>query len=240
MNPLPNHAALPGAAASVEAPFALLLRSSLEALRARPGLRARLSNWPALRSDARQRWEHLCEARRFAQEYADDALSWLLPHVNSPAVQARDGFVHPEADPRGDPLGRLICGGWLRPGEEPLLGRALVEFVRKALDEPAGLWPACDALAAAPGGRGLNAALVSPILHALQPDRFVLGSASLRGLLSALEGSDFGPTLDDYPACNAAAQRLLLANAALMRVEPYSDHHPSDLLDAMAEWALSP
>ncbi len=106
------------------------------------------------------------------------------------------------------------------------------------MTEPSELEEACRAFASEPATKGFQTGIVTPILNALRPDTFLLLNRRSRTTINHFTGSDFGHTMLDYPAANAALQHFIDEQPNLQQLAHALEMVPGDLFDLFSHWLV--
>ncbi len=194
----------------------------------------RLAAWPIVRARALERFEDLDQARRDGRELGERVWSALLPHDDTPIARSRNAFIHPSPvvpDDLRDTIEQLVG-----PDGAARLARALFDTVRRSLDDPAEHWSAVEELLVVPGAGSLDARALSPILHALRPEAYVLVDAATAACVSEHSGRRLGTCAADWASLNAEALKLLAGCGDIFALPGCVGRHPSDLLHALVHW----
>lgn len=196
----------------------------------------RLDAYAAERASSQERYHALLTAEQRGEDIAERALRDLLPHANTEANRASGAWIVHGAVLAGDirqwPSRRNASIDW------HVLGAAIWRFVRRCVTTPAELSAACADFAQLPEARGLQAGTLTPILHALRPDAFFPLNGAMRQVVNAFTETRLSLRLDDYPAANAAAQRLCAAIDPGLYQRYLPDLPTSDIFDMFAHWLV--
>lgn len=191
------------------------------------------------REQARANYAAIIAAADRDEDVTDQILLKLLPHINSQPNRDRGAWIHVAPAVTKDIKIWFQGAGWTKPEDWPQVAQAILTFIRKCVEMPAELAPACEAFAASPVTRGLQTGMLTPILNALRPNDFTLINNKSRALLNHFTGRKFAQKLTDYPAANATLQQLLEELADDMAVPGASDLLPADLFDMFSHWLVA-
>jgi len=167
------------------------------------------ASWSAMRAEARRHAASIADMERLGLDLSERALLALLPYEERADLRRAGAFCHVLPGLTRDPRAWFADAGWTSAEDWPALTRGLFLFVRRCDENPGELWQACHELVALPGSRGIDSALLSPMLNALRPDDFLIVNAATRATLNHFTGSSFGPALSEYPEAQAALRRLI-------------------------------
>jgi hypothetical protein len=172
-------------------------------------------------------------------EITDAVLLRLLPYTDTEQHRTQGAWLHPDAFITGDLRRWYEASGMTPPDAWPTIARALWTFIQQCMAEDADLEEACRQFAAEPATKGFQTGLVTPILNALQPERYLLLNRKGRTTLNHFANTSFGHTMLDYPAANAALQRFLDDQPRLQQLAAALEMLPGDLFDLFSEWLVS-
>jgi hypothetical protein len=196
----------------------------------------RLEAYAAERAAAQERYHTLIMAEQRGEDIAAQALRDLLPHANTEANRASGAWIVHGSMLAGDI--RQWPGRRNAPTDWQILGAALWRFVRRCVTTPAELSQACADFANMPEVRGLQAGMLTPILHALRPDVFFPMNGSVRQVVNAFAEMHVSLRLEDYPAASAAAQQICATIDANLYRRHLPDMPSSDIFEMFAHWLV--
>ena len=90
-----------------------------------------------------------------------------------------------------------------------------------------------------PYTKGLQTGQLSPILNAVNPDRFLIINNKSRKVINYFTGSNFKQPLTNYAATNDAGRALVSKLSPSMREISNSDARASDLFDIFCHWLVA-
>lgn len=190
------------------------------------------------RTQAQANYRAICTAVERGEVSPEAVLTLLLPHANTAAHRANGVWIthaSPVAQDMRTWLSRHQPGAvdWQR------LSDSIVSFIQTVVATPERLRVAADVFTALPDEKGLQAGLLSPILHALRPDAFCLMNQALRRIVNTWHGTRYSARLSEYAAFNTAGLQVihrLMAESGAREVPPGIP--ATDLLDLFAHWLV--
>lgn len=188
------------------------------------------------RRQARDHLEKLLAAEQRGDDLGEMVFQSLLPHADREAAHDRGAWVWPGGFLPPDSVAWLTETRDGRPAEVPRIAAAALDFVRHSVEDPSSLPDICRGFAALPYTRGLDSALLTPILGALRPQEFAPLDHRLRRLVNYLASRHFGAGLAEYPAANAVARSLLERFGDELAIAEEFGLAPADLLHLLALW----
>lgn len=188
------------------------------------------------REQARANYAAICAAAGRGADTTDAVLAQMLPHANTAAHRADSVWIT-----HGSPVAQDIRVWLSRRQPEPVdwdrLSSGILAFVQAVVAAPERLAAAADAFTALPCAKGVQAGLLSPMLHALRPEAFCLMNQALRRVVNTFHGTRFSARLSDYASFNAAALQVLhlfVTTGGARELPPGIP--PTDMLDLFAHW----
>jgi len=125
-----------------------------------------------------------------------------------------------------------------KPDEWPMIATRILAFVERCVVNPTELQSACDEFSSSPTARGFQSGLLSPILCALRPDKFVLINSKSRKVVNFFEETKLSHALVEYPSLNAAAFQLVGELTHLLS-EKLPEIPPADAFDMFCHWFVA-
>lgn len=190
------------------------------------------------RQSAQQNYDAIALLDAQGIDITGAAILKLLPHTDTEQHRGQGAWVHANALITGDLRRWYEASGMTRPGDWPAVAHALWRLVQRCVANPAELDDACRQYAAEAATKGFQTGMVTPILNALQPDHFFLFNRKSRITLNYFTGAEYGHTMLDYPAANAALQNFLAEQPALQQLAQAMQLRPGDLFDLFSHWLV--
>lgn len=184
-------------------------------------------------------FEAACAAADRQEDTTDLVLRTLLPYTDTSANREAGVWVHIAPVVQGDIRKWFEGAGWAKAADWPRIANAILGFFRRCDNEPDQLRAACAEFQASQQSKGFSAGMLSPMLHALRPEAFVLINQKPRKVINYLANASHGASLTDYPALNEAAQTVVSELADVMQGIVQIDLHPQDLFDIFCHWLVA-
>jgi 5-methylcytosine-specific restriction protein B len=129
--------------------------------------------------------------------------------------------------------------GWTDQDSWPEVAKEILRFIRRCYDQPEELKAACDEFSNSAYSKGFQAGTLTPILHALRPDDFILITNKSRSVINYFSGTSYSSSLTDYPSINETARSLL--NDVLDDISEFgiSGIRSDDLFDMFTHWLVA-
>lgn len=191
-----------------------------------------------LRQTARRNYDEIAALAARGQEITEAVIWKLLPYTDSPYHRSRGAWTHLAPAITGDLRAWHQAAGWAQPESWPALAQAIWRFVVRTVEQPEELAAACAGFAALPYTKGFQTGMLTPILNALRPDRYLLFNSKSRTVLNYFTGAGHSQALLDYPAANAALWALVAGQAALQQEAVTLEMEAGDLFDMFCHWLV--
>lgn len=204
-----------------------------------PAGRMHLDSYPRFRSRAQQKLDALVKSRAAGDEVTEAFLLNLMPHHDDQGGRSRDPGSQPSSTTSREVKSWLDGASWTHPDDWPRVADALFAFVNNCIASPGALESECLMFSALPYTKGFQATTLSPILNALDPDRFILVNSKSRAVLKHFGGIDPGTRLTDYARVNEAGLRFLEEIALLLDRADDLGARAGDVFDVFCHWLVS-
>ncbi len=204
-----------------------------------PAGREQLARYARGREVARTNFALITAAAGRAQDVTDRVLLQLLPYSDSPNNRQRGAWVHVTPAITGDIRKWYEARRWSGRVDWPQIARAILKFVQRCNRYPDELATACFEFAQLPYTKGFQTGTLTPILNALQPDRFALLNNKARRVLNYATGANFSQALTDYPAANTALFQLIEELTRPVPPAALANTNAGDLFDLFCQWLVS-
>lgn len=186
----------------------------------------------------RQNYHDILAAAGRGEDITEMVLLKLLPHAENTRAKSIGSWVH-SASGFNDARQLLSAGRGVARKDFPQAARAILDFIKRCVNNPAHLAEECAAFDAIPYIKGLQTGALTPILNAIRPDDFVLINTSPLKVLEHFTGTKYGPKLIQYPKSNPAARRLISEVADdMLRIVDRESVSPSYLFDMFSRWLV--
>jgi 5-methylcytosine-specific restriction protein B len=119
------------------------------------------------------------------------------------------------------------------------VAQAILQFVRRCVEDPTQLQAACVAFSGLPYTKGLQTGMLTPILNALRPEAFLLINGKSRQVVNYLAATSQSLNLVDYPAMNDTARQLIADLTAVISPEAGPEISEADMFDMFCHWLVA-
>jgi len=191
------------------------------------------------RAQGRQNFEAIVEADDRGEDVADQVLLTLLPYRDSPAYREKGAWIHIAPAP-GDHKARIKS---MRPEDWPQRALAILRFIRSCEEDSSQLAKACEEFSQSPYASGFQTGMLTPILHALRPDDFLIINSKPQQTINYFAGKSYGSSLAEYPALNAVGRELIAEVAEEMaeqlRQADVPEMRDTDRFDMFSHWLVA-
>lgn len=198
-----------------------------------------IGSYDRLRESGRRNYDRVVRRARAGEDVTDEVLLKLLPYINSPANRAAGAWMPVSPAIRRDIKGWFENAGWVKPGTWPEIASAILEFLGKCEKSPSDLASACEEFRSSPYSKGFGTGMLTPILNAINPNAFYLINIKPLKVINYLTGNKFSAGLEDYPAVNDIAHRLVEQLGPVMRGYDLPIKREPDLFDVFSHWLVA-
>ena len=197
----------------------------------------------ALRDSSRQAFRtsfaEIRGARASGTDVTERVLLELLPHLSSPGNRERGAWVYVAPVINKDLKQWFEGAGWTRPEDWPAVAAAIMDLLEACTDDPPQLEAACGRFVKAVPSKGFQAAMLSPALNSLHPDKFVVWNAKPLKTVSFFCGTRHTTGLAGYPQANTAEHQLMDALQEAVGDPTAPDELFADLFDMFCHWLVA-
>jgi len=225
--------------AEKKAEFTELFREFVESYPLTPQGQFHLRHYEAEREQGRRNFEAILQAESRGEDVTEKVLLKLLPYADSKANQETGywGSIAPAFN--CDVRSKYEAIGWTKSEDWPQVAEVILRFLRRCYDHPEKLKAACDEFLDSPYSKGFQAGTLTPILHTLMPDDFILINNKSRRVVNYFSGTSYSSRLADYPSINETARLLVNEISDDMRKFGISGVSDDDLFDMFSHWLVA-
>ena len=119
-------------------------------------------------------FSEIIAAHQQGQDITNDVLLKLLPHTNTTIHQKNGAWIHIAPCITGDIKSWYESSGWTKSEDWQNIAQSIFDFISRCNNYPEQLSEACTEFSNLPYNKGLQTGMMTPILNALKPDRFLL------------------------------------------------------------------
>lgn len=190
------------------------------------------------RKEARKNIENL--KLRFSQgeNVTNEILAKLLPYSDIPSNRENGYWISIAPAFSTDPKIKFEAAGWRNDGWNEV-SNAILSFVRRCDEHPEQLYEACKEFSDSPYSKGFQTGTLTPILNALNPDKFVLINNKSRHVLNYFMNKSYYQSLSEYPRANRTALSLIEDVAEDFQSLAKKKMLTVDLFDEFSHWLVS-
>ena len=191
------------------AEFIKLFREFADSYPPTPQGEDHLRHYEVEREKGRRNFEAILEAERRGEDVTEQVLLKLLPYVDSKPNREMGYWISIASVFNCDVRKKFEPSGWTDRESWPEVAKEILRFIRRCYDRPDELEAACDEFSNSPFSKGFQAGTLTPILHALRPDDFILINNKSRSVVNHFSGTSYSSNLTDYPSINETARSLV-------------------------------
>ncbi len=173
-------------------------------------------------------------------EYVTESvLLRLLPHNDTPNNKQRGAWIHIAPAIKKDIKQWFEGAKWTESKDWKKIALAIFNFIHRCNVNPEELSVACSEFAQLPYSKGLQAGIITPILNALQPDKFLLVTNKSRKVINYFADTAYTSKLIDYPALNSTGKKLIIELSEHMHQSGVPALRDDDLFDMFSHWLVA-
>jgi AAA domain (dynein-related subfamily) len=195
--------------------------------------------YAVVRQQAHQNFDAVIAAANQNQDVTEQVLRMLLPYTDSPAHRQQGAWIHWAPAITGEIKTFFQRAGWTNPADWPQVAQAILQFVRRCVQDPTQLKAACAEFSGLPYTKGLQTGMLTPILNALRPESFLLINGKSGQVVNYLASTSHSLNLVDYPALNETARHLTTDLTAVISLEGRPEINRVDLFDMFCHWLVA-
>ena len=225
--------------AEKRAEFIELFREFIDSYPPTPQGEDHLRHYEEEREEGRRNFETILEAERQGEDVTDEVLMKLLPYAGSKPNRERGYWISIAPAFNGDVKKKFESAGWTDQESWPQVAKEILRFVRRCYDRPEELKAACDEFSDSPYSKGFQSGTLTPILHALRPEDFILINNKSRRVVNYLSGTSYSSSLTDYPSINETARSLVNDISDDISEFGISGIRSDDLFDMFTHWMVA-
>ncbi|MGC9514355.1 McrB family protein [Methanocrinis sp.] len=225
--------------AEKKAEFAGLFREFVDSYPPTSQGRSHLLHYGKEREEGNKNFKDILEAESRGEDVTEQVLLKLLPYADTKSNKVTDywGSIAPAFN--CDVRSKYEAIGWTKSKDWPQVAREILRFVRRCYDHPEELKVACDDFLDSPYSKGFQAGTLTPILHALKPDDFILINNKSRSVVNYFSGCSYSSSLADYPTINESARTLVNETSDDMHRFGIFGIRDDDLFDMFTHWLVA-
>jgi len=225
--------------AEKRAEFIELFRKFIDSYPPTPQGEDHLRHYEEEREEGRRNFEAILEAERQGEDVTDEVLMKLLPYAGSKPNRERGYWISIAPAFNGDVRKKFESAGWTDQESWPQVAKEILRFVRRCYDRPEELKAACDEFSDSPYSKGFQSGTLTPILHALRPEDFILINNKSRRVVNYFSGTSYSSSLTDYPSINETARSLVNGFSDDISEFGISGIRSDDLFDMFTHWMVA-
>jgi hypothetical protein len=183
--------------------------------------------------ESRKNIENLKIRLNRGEDVRKEVLAKLLPYSDIPSNRENGYWISIAPAFSTHVEIKFAAAGWRKDGWNEVAD-AILGFVIRCDEHPEQLSDACKEFSASSYSKGFQTGTLTPILNALNPDKFVLINNKSRRVLNYFTNRSYVQSLREYPKANHAALSLLKdvaedfqilsKNNMLLRIYSMSSH----------------
>lgn len=219
--------------------FETLFEEFLETYPDTEGGRHHIAWYERTRERGRKNYEKIVAAADRGEDITDQVLLKLLPYDNTASNREKGAWIPLAPAIQGNLRGWYEKMGWIDPEDWPRVAEAILRFIQRCDESPGDLRAACEWFDGLTYISGFQTGMLTPILNALHPDKFLLINSKSRKTINHFADTSYGQKLVEYPETNATGLALIHALAPMMHSFNCPDLRDQDLFDMFCHWLVA-
>ncbi|MFM6139263.1 MAG: AAA family ATPase, partial [Sphaerospermopsis kisseleviana] len=163
----------------------------------------------------------------------------LLPHSNTINNRQTGAWIHIAPSVTKDIKEWFEGANWAKSDDWDQIATAILNFVSCCNDNPNKLLNYCIQFSQLDHSKGFQMGMLTPILNALQPNKFLLINNKSRKVINYFANTEYGNKLIDYPAINNTGHNLIQALSQYMHQVGIPALRDDDLFDMFCHWLIA-
>jgi 5-methylcytosine-specific restriction enzyme B len=188
--------------------------------------------------EARRNLATIREAESRGEDITDLVLEGLLPHADTTFNRERGAWIHVAPAITKDVKQWFEGAKWVEPEAWPAVARNILTFVVSCVERPDQLDQHCRAFANAPESKGMQAGFLTPVLHALLPDRYTIVNSKVTRTLQHMFGKRISTKIEEYPEVNQEVLGTVESWTELVEAAEELNIGAVDLFDVFCHWLI--
>ena len=172
------------------------------------------------------------------ENVTDAILLKLLPHNNTTNNHQRKAWIHIAPAVKKDIKEWFEGARWTKSEDWEKVSNRIFNFIRRCNQNPDELLAACKEFAELSYSKGFQSGLITPILNALQPDKFLLVTNKSKNVINYFANTKYSSKLIDYPNLNDTGQKLIKELSQYMHPPGVPALRDDDLFDMFSHWLV--
>ncbi|MDY6804581.1 MAG: AAA family ATPase [Cyanobacteriota bacterium] len=202
------------------------------------GLRYRTA-YEKQRKQGRRNFQAIAADFHSEEDIAESVLLQLLPHADSITNRQQGAWVHVNAAISEDLSQWWQKSSSIEAIDRPILASAIFNFICRCWENSWQLSAACHDFFALPNYGKFQMEMLTPILNAILPDRFILiGNNSLK-VINYFAETAYSEKLIDYPPVNVTAKKLIETLTIEINRPTIPALREEDLFDMFSHWLVA-
>lgn len=173
------------------------------------------------------------------EDVTESVFLQLLPHNKTTNNRQRGPWFHIASGAKKDINKCFENIEWMNQNNWKEVSLAILNFIRSCNTNPEELSAACREFTKLPNSKGLQTEIITPILNALQPDKFLLITENSRKVINYFANTSYNSKLIYYPALNRTGQKLIKELSEYMHQSGVPALRDDHLFDMFSHWLIA-
>lgn len=181
----------------------------------------------------------IAKALDSGEDVKESVLLKLLPYNDTVKNRRRGAWIHSAPGVKKDIKEWFENIEWMNKNDWKEVSLGILNFISSCNTNPKELSAACKEFSQLPYSKGLETAIITPILNALQPDKFLLITDESRKVINYFANTSYSSKLIYYPALNSTGQKLIKELSEYMHQSGVPALRDDDLFDMFSHWLVT-
>ncbi|MBP5973776.1 AAA family ATPase [Brasilonema sp. CT11] len=186
----------------------------------------------------KRNFEAIASAAHFGEDVIELVLLQLLPYPDTTKNRQRGAWIHISSSVSKD-IKECFETMWIKPEDWQYIALELLNFVRRCNDDPKLLSGTCVNFSQLPYAQYLQTGTITPILNALQPEKFLLMNSKSIRVINYFANTAYTEKLTDYPKLNLTGKNLIAEFSQQMHQSGVPALRDDDLFDMFSHWLVA-
>lgn len=190
------------------------------------------------REIASRNFSAIAKAADAGEDVTESVLLHLLPHNNTANNHQRKAWIHIAPAIKKDIKEWFENKGWINSEDWNKVSLDILNFIRHCNNNPQELSAACQEFAEINYIKGLQTGIITPIINAIGPDKFLLVTDKSRRVINYFADTNYSGKLIDYPQLNSTGKELIQKLSKYMHPPGVPALRDDDLFDMFSHWLI--
>lgn len=188
------------------------------------------------REQGRKNYQNVIDLQREGKDITDAVLYGLLPHADTQNNRDKNHWIHIAPCFTKDIKEWFEGAGWAKSEDWPNIAERLFDFIKNAIDNPDKIQSLCDSFDSQFPFKGFQVGMLSPILNALDSDRYLVVNAKPISVINWLTGMQYQARIKELPLITNSIREWANENRSLFEHIAPTGLSVCDMFDIFSHW----